>query len=269
MKKVFIVIALIVSLKVNAQEIHRNQWALQPKVSTSSAPLWGILSLAENSLLYGFGIMDMDSERYAEFWANNSWYIPEFSFSYTNYSISSDDGAKVSQPIWWRQLFLWGDYSHTFKFSAGFELGWKSLVSPFGAYLGVDWEYLQLDIENSAEAGKHRSQAVVPSAGLRFRLWGSSFEREVKPAIEIGGSYVYHFKYYGPNDYGLDALKNGFRGKVALGVEFPSTHTAILLEYEHEFFKHFNQEYEIGGLRPFESYKNTFGEFSLRISRSF
>lgn len=269
MKKAFLVLSILTSLNVNAQKIHRNQWGLQPKFTTSSAPLWGYLSLAENALLIASGIDDMDTDEYSEFWAKNSWYIPEFVFSYTNYSMSSDDGAKVSQPYWWRQIVLWGDYSHTFKFSAGYELSWKSLVSPFGAYIGIDWEYLQLDIDNSAEEGKHRSQAVVPSAGLRFRLWGGSFEKGIKPALEIGGSYVYNFKYHGPNDYDLDALNNGLRGKISLGAEFPRAHTAILVEYKHEFFKHFNEDYEHNGTKPFENYKNTFGEISLRLSRSF
>lgn len=269
MKKVFIALALIASLSANAQKIHRNQWGLQPRVGISSFALWGILFNVESNLLDAAGVSEMDADDYSEFWARNSWYIPEIDFSYPIFSVSSKDGASLSRPYWWRDFLLWGDYSHTFKVSAGYELSWKSLTSPFGAFLGVDWEYSQIDLKDCSEAGKHRSQAVVPSAGLRFRLWGGSFERGIKPALEIGGSYVYHFKYHGPNDYDLEALNNGFRGKVALGVDFPKSHTAFLIEYEHEFFKYFNQDYETGGVKPFEGYKNTFGEVSLRISRSF
>ena len=172
-------------------------------------------------------------------------------------------------PFVWRELLWWGDYSHTFRFSAGYELGWKSLVSPFGAFVGVNWEYSQIVLKNCAESGKHHSQAIVPSVGIRFRLWGGSFEREWKPALEIGGAYVCNFKYHGPGGYKLGGLNNGFRGKAALGVEFPNTHDAFLIEYSHNFFNYFNKDYEVDGTRPFEGYKNTFGEIALRYSHSF
>ena len=270
MKKIIFLFALITSLYANAQKIHRNQWGLQPQIRTSSAPLWGLLNGIENSILiFAVDMPNMDVKKYSEFWSKNSWYIPEIDFSYQIYSLSSDDGGKVSMPYWWRQIFLWGDYSHSFKFSAGYELSWKSLVSPFGAYLGVDWEYSQIDLKECSEAGMHRSQAIVPSAGLRFRLWGGNFEKQIKPALEVGCSYIYNFKYHNPNDYDLDALNNGLRGKVAIGAEFPYSHTTFLLEYKHNFYNHFNQQYEHLGMKPFESYTNTFGEISLRISRSF
>lgn len=269
MKKLLITMALLASLNASAQKLHRNQWGLQPRVGTSSLVMWGILNQIEGSLLTAFGVDDMGASEYSKFWGKNSWYIPEFRYSILTYSLSSDDGAKISRPYWWREVFLWGDYSHTFKFSAGYELSWKSLTSPLGAFLGADWEYSQIDIKNSEESGRHRSQAIVPSAGLRFRLWGGSFDREFKPSLEIGGSYVYNFKYHGPNDYDLDALNNGFRGKVAIGVEMPYEHTTLLLGYERNFFNHFNSDYETNGVKPFENYKNTFGEITLRISHSF
>lgn len=269
MKKSFIILFLLTFLNVNAQKIHRNQWGFQPQIRTSSLPLAGILNQIESSLLYAGGVNDMNAEEYSEFWSHCSWFIPEIDVSFQLYSLSSDDGAKISWPLWWRQLFLWGDYSHTFKFSAGYEFTWKSLISPFGAYLGVNWEYSQIALKNCAEDGKHRSQAIVPSAGLRFRLWGNSFERRIKPALEIGGSYVFNFKYHGPNDYDLDALNNGFRGKVALGVEFPYSHTTFLLEYQRDLFKYFDKDFEFNGVKPFDGYKNNFSEISLRISRSF
>lgn len=269
MKKLFITLALLASLNANAQKLYRNQWGLQPRVGTSSLPMWGILNHVEGALLRLTGVDDMGASEYSRFWGRNSWYIPEIRYSFLTYSLSTNDGGKISRPYWWREIFLWGDYSHTFKFSAGYEFSWKSLTSPFGAFLGVDWEYSQIVLKNCAEEGTHRSQAVVPSAGLRFRLWGGNFSRSIKPALEIGGSYVYNFKYYGPNDYELEALNNGLRGKIALGVEFPNEHTTFLLGYERNFFKHFNSDYDYNGIKPFEGYKNSFGEITLRISHSF
>lgn len=269
MKKSLYIFILLASLNADAQKIHRTQWGVQPKIGVSSFALSGILNKIESSILDAAEVTDMDADEYSEFWAKNSWYIPEIAFSFPIYSISSTDGAKLSRPYWWREIFLWGDYSHTFKFSAGYEFSLKSLVSPWGAFLGVDWEYSQIALKNCSEAGNHRSQAIVPSAGLRFRLWGGRFDKNIKPALEIGTSYVYNFKYHGPNDYDLDALNNGFRGKVALGIESPISHTAILVEYEHEFYKHFNPNYEYNNVKPFEGYKNTFGEISLKISHSF
>lgn len=268
MKKVLVILALMATVNVNAQTIHRNQWGLQPRIGISSVALSGTLYNIESSLLDIAGVSGMNPDAYSEFWAKNSWYIPEIDFVYPVYSLSSVDGAKLSKPYWWREM-LYGDYSHTFKVSAGYELSWKSLTSPLGACIGVDWEYSQIALKECAQEGKHRSQAVVPSAGLRFRLWGGSFEKRIKPTIELGGSYVYNFKYHGPNDYDLDALNNGVRGKVALGVDFPVTHTTVLIDYEHDFFKYFNQDYEVNGIKPFEGYKNSFGELSVRISRSF
>lgn len=270
MKKIAMLFVLFCALSANAQEIHRNQWTVQPHVKSNAWVVSGVAINIRDLLLAGFaGTTSMTQAEYVEFMQRNSWYIPEFEFGHPFYSVSSPDGAKIGHAPWWREL-LWGDYSHTFDFSAGYELAWKSMVSPFGAYVGVDWEYQQLEIKNSAEAGKHRSQAIVPSAGLRFRLWGGSFEKKCRPALELGAAYVYHFKYNNPNDYDLDALNNGMRGKIALGLEFPTSHSAIVLQYEHDFFDLFNGDYvSDNGNKPFEDYKNTFGQLTLKWSRTF
>lgn len=268
MKKWIITVLLTASLIANSQEIHRNQWSVQPKIGTSSIALWGIANTIEDAILGQVGIYKMSIDQYSEFWSRNSWYIPEFVISQGVYSISSADGAKIEKPYWWREILI-GDYSHTFKFSAGYELGWKSLTTPFGVYLGVNWEFFQLALRDCAENGKHRSQAIVPSAGIRFRLWSAVYEKSINPAIEIGGAYIYNFKYHGPNGYGIDAINNGLRGKVAAGVDFPNEHTAIFLEYSHNFFNHFNKDFEVNGSKPFADYKNTFGDLSIRLSHSF
>lgn len=268
MRKFLFFIALFISISANSQKIHRSQWGLQPRVGSSSLGIASILNKIENSVLSEIEIEEMDADEYSEFWARNSWYIPEIRWMVPIYSLSAPDGTKLSRPYWWREL-LWGDYSHTYRFTAGYELSWKSLISPFGAYLDIDWEYNHLVLKKSSEGGSHISQAIVPGLGLRFRLWGGSFEKEVKPALELGGSYVYNYKYRSPSSYDKDALNNGFRGKIGVGVELPYAHTAILLEYEHEFFDHFNKDYEIDGVKPFSGYKNTFGEISLKVSSSF
>lgn len=270
MKKIAMLFVFICTLNANAQQIHRNQWTVQPHVKSNAWIASGFAINVRDWLLAGVaGTTRMTETEYVEFIQRNSWYIPEFEFGHPIYSISSADGAKLGQPLWWREL-LWGDYSHTFDFSAGYEFAWKSLISPFGAYIGVDWEYQQLEIKNSAEAGMHRSQAVVPSAGLRLRMWGGNFEKTWKPVMEIGAAYVHHFKYNNPNDYGLDALNNGMRGKIAIGIEYPDSHSALVLQYEHDFFDLFNNDYvDANGVKPFAEYKNTFGLLTAKWSRTF
>ena len=60
------------------------------------------------------------------------------------------------------------------------------------------------------------------------------------------------------------------RGKIALGLEFPTSHSAIVLQYEHDFFDLFNGDYvSDNGNKPFEDYKNTFGQLTLKWSRTF
>lgn len=98
MKKVFIALALIASLSANAQKIHRNQWGLQPRVGISSFALWGILFNVESNLLDAAGVSEMDADDYSEFWARNSWYIPEIDFSYPINYISQTCRCKLSTP---------------------------------------------------------------------------------------------------------------------------------------------------------------------------
>ena len=261
--KYFITIAVMLcTLSVNAQEIKRNQWTVQPHVKTSAYFIQGAATFLRDKLMEGTN--DMSTSEYADFITKNSWYIPEFELGAPFYSVSSADGAKLVKPVAWRQA-LWGDYSHTFDFSAGYEVAWKSLVSPFGAYISIDWEYQQFAIENSAEAGKYRTQMVVPSAGLRYRLWGGNFEKKWRPGIEIGAAYVHHFKYNNPHNYDLDAINNGIRGKIALGFEFPYLHSAIILQYEHDFFNLFNQDYiDDNGAKPFADFKSSFGQLNFK-----
>lgn len=270
MKKALIVISLLITLGANAQTIHRSQWSLQPKVRSSSLSLMVLANRLETTVLYLGEVDEMDSDEYADFVRKCSWFLPEFTWTWSINSISSPDGAKIAKPFWWREL-LWGDYSHTFNFSAGYELAWKHLISPFGAYAGVNWEYSHYSLKNCAEAGDHISQAIVPGAGLRFRLWGGSFEKQIKPALEIGGAYVCNFKYHGPHNYSKDALNNGFRGHVSLGVELPSIRTTFLIEYQHDFFDKFDTGYTVKetGEQPFKGYSTTHGEVALRGSFSF
>lgn len=269
--KYFVTIAVMLcTLSANAQEIKRNQWTVQPHVKTNTYFVQGAATILREVLMAGIaGTYKMSTSEYTDFITRNSWYIPEFELGVPYYSVSSADGAKLAKPLTWRQA-LWGDYSHTFDFSAGYEVAWKSLVSPFGAYISIDWEYQQLAIENSAEAGKHRTQMVVPSVGLRYRLWGGNFEKKRRPGIEIGAAYVHHFKYNNPHNYDLDAINNGIRGKIALGLEYPSIHSSIIVQYEHDFFNTFNQDYiDDNGAKPFADFKSSFGQLIVKYSRTF
>lgn len=268
MKKLIIAISLLVSTGLSAQTIHRSQWTVQPKVSTTSYLASGVLQCIEQELIY-MATEGMDDNQIVEFWEKNGFYIPEVYWTFPLQHLSAPDGAKVSHPFWWRELLL-GDFSHSFKFNAGYELSWKSLVSPFGAFVGVEWEYNHLRLKNGNEAGAHYSQAIVPNAGLRFRIWGGNFERPIKPSIEISGSYVYHFNYHNDHHYDKDALNNGFRGRIGAGVNFNNRMT-ILLQYEQDFFNYFNKDYtpDDGATHPFDGYKTHFGSISLRFSHSF
>ena len=268
MKKVLLFFCMSISIMCNGQEIKRNQWTIQPKVTTSSLALAGILSTLENSAVL-LSTEGKNANEYVDFLQSYSFCLPEITWAFPLSSISSDDGAKINKPYWWRELFLWGDYSHTFNFRAGLAFSWKSVVSPFGAYIGADWEYEHLVLSGGSESGGHYSQAIIPNAGLQIRFFGGDFSQDYKPALEIGGSYVHHFKYHNPNDYDLDALNNGFRGKVAAGVNIGERVT-FLLQYEHEFYDHFNKDFTPDGVTyPFKDYKTYFGSLSLRTSYTF
>ena len=251
MKKFLLVVALFVSLHGYSYTNKSSEWYFHPRVSTSSFALFGVVSGLE--------------EAFVKDWDGSTWFVPQVDFTFPIYSISSDDGAKIVKPYWWRDIFLWGDYSHTFKFAAGAQLGWTSEDSPVGFFVGADWEYLQLCLEECAEAGMHRSQAVAPYGGLRIKLGDP--ENYCYPVVEVGATYVYNFKYHNPHDYDLKALNNGVRGHASIGLGVGSS--AIMLEYEHEFFKHFYTDHSENGFKPFESYKNTFGQISLRYTTTF
>ena len=266
MKKVLLVIFSLVTLTCQGQTIRRSQWTVRPVVKTNLFFVSKIANLAEEFALLPF--MDgTNANMNVEFLQKNSWFIPEIRSTVPLSHVGSPDGASISRPLWWREFFLWGDYSHTYKFSAGYELYWKSMVSPWGIFAGAEWEYNHLRLKGGNEAGAHYSQAIVPYAGIRVRIGGGTPGRTWMPAFEVSGAYVNNFKYHSEHGYSKDALNNGLRGSFGAGVNI-SEFSNIMIRYEHDFFDHFDKDFtpDEGETYPFEDYNTRFGNLSLTMS---
>jgi hypothetical protein len=201
MKKIIILLAAIIAVGTctftSAQTIHRSQWGGQPRLRTNSLFISGVLTMIENSVLSVAGAEEMNEDEYAEFYKKYSWFVPEVSTSYhiPGYKFTApNEKVTLHAPYWWREIFLWGDYSHDLDISAGYELNWKSLTTPFGAYIAADYEFRQLHMRiNDGEAHRIKSQAIIPSAGIRLHF--GSFEHLVRPLLSVGAGYVYNLKY--------------------------------------------------------------------------
>ena len=264
MKKYLILAFLSVALCCQGQGIKRGHWSLTPVMKSSlfgPTVIFGLLNNLCNpgeTLMYDTGNMQI---RYPL----RNWHKPRIRYMLPLNSVGSPDGASISRPFWWRNLLL-GDYSHTFKISAGYEVAWKSTVSPWNVFGGAEWEYNHLRLDGGDEAGAHYSQAVIPYAGIRYRIGGGKLQKAWMPTFELTGAYVNNFKYHSEHHYDKSALGNGFRGSIGAGVYFTEMFYAII-RYEHDFFDHFNKNFtpDNGATRPFENYNTRFGGLSLSI----
>ena len=270
MKKTLLILLLFVSIVCQGQDINRSHWSVVPVVKSTS--LGGTMLLSYLNTLAHMGGKHLeyhsseDGETVDISVPIKCWHNPRFRYLFPISSVSSPDGAEISRRFLWRDL-LWGDYSHTFKFSAGYEVAWKSMVSPWGIFAGAEWEYHHLRLKNGNEAGAHYSQAIVPYLGVRYRVGGGTVGKKWMPNFELTGAYVNNFKYHCEHHYDKSALGNGFRGTIGVGINFTEFYT-FTARYEHDFFDHFDKEFtpDGGATHPFEGYDTNFGSLSFSLT---
>ena len=273
MKKYLIFVFLFVALCCQGQRIDRSHWTVTPIIKSTS--FGGTMLLGYFNYLIHMGSANFihysnSGDGYSEEinYPIHNWHFPKIRYMFPLTHVSSPDGASISRPFWWRNL-LWGVYSHTFKFSAGYEVSWKSMVSPWGIFAGAEWEYHHLRLTGGNEVGAHYSQAIVPYAGIRYRIGGGDIEKNKKwmPNFEFTGAYVKNFKYHSEHHYDKSALGNGFRGTIGVGFNFKEFYS-INLRYEHDFFDHFDQDFtpDDGTTYPFEGYKTRFGDLYITVA---
>ena len=147
--------------------------------------------------------------------------------------------------------------------SVGYELSWSGRRIPVGLFVGVDYEYRQVNIADFdlPLCGRHVISSVIPSAGLRYRILGTQFESEHNWDIYLEGTVanVRNIKYKNAlNIYSVDATESGMRyavgfGAVAFNGVFPPV--CFFIRYSWDDFNFFNAEYVApDGSKPFDGF---------------
>lgn len=190
------------------------------------------------------------------------FHIPAWSMS------QGGNDLPLASPRWWG--FLAADLKHDYNFSYGYEISWVSKVVPVGAYIGIDYEWRQVCLEEGLLAGRHQTQAILPSAGIRVHLLGIGFERSHNwnIVLEGGASFNYATKYTSFFDWGRSAVNNGFRSR--LGIAFSTQRFgAYYVRWEHDMYDFFNQNFSMpDGSKPFEGIRNDFNHVVFGWAKS-
>ncbi len=199
----------------------------------------------------------------------NNWYNMDFPLmihvpSYQMYD-ANDNILKMGSSQWWKNWF-W-NWNYNFDIAPCYEITWSPLAIPqINLIAGIGYEFKQLYFQDEFLEGRHMTHALIPSAALRFYLFNPSKNKNFNISIEGGATYVYHFKYTNPQNYVLEALNDGIRGRFRLMMGNPNA-LMLSIRYEYDFYNFFNQEYSHdGGLAfPFAGIKNTFGGLNIQF----
>ena len=127
---------------------------------------------------------------------------------------------------------------------------------------------LDLDYRNKGckiNGDKYAGHMVSPSLALMLRF--GDFQSHVRPIIELGGGYDYVFGYNGAKNADKKALNSGLFAKASLGLSIPSWHSILTVQYQHDFYQFFDQEYRNAeGQMPFNGYKRRNAYFMVKLS---
>ncbi|MBP3762551.1 MAG: hypothetical protein J6I49_01575 [Bacteroidales bacterium] len=246
MKSKSIVIAAVLALMAISNpaqaQIKKNVWQGHINIRGNSLLPW----ISGNVLAF-VGVQNPFYKRWIHV-------IPEYDFHIPNWSISLDgEKLQLNGPYWWRCL-LTGDFRHDYNFSLGYSVYWRSLQIPFDAQLGLNYEWRGVSIANGSLAGLHKTEALVPTVGLTWRILGTAIEREDNMNILFGvtASYVSPTNYNDPLYLGSNAVNGGARFGISLGYEgvmgdydiFSDysgiSKLRITLRYEWDTFDYFN-----------------------------
>lgn len=189
----------------------------------------------------------------------------DFALFRGHYISMKDNGEpvsfKASNPYGFTSYDLFNDLE------CGLKVGWRGLESLLGIYAtgGYAINQYKLRFLGEHEYNKHKLQSW--RAGLILNLSAYSFflddlDWDFAPFAEIGTTYVYNFKYKGPNNNDIDQINNGLRMNYALGTYIEDFGT-LLVKFEMAHYDMFNKDYTPDGgfWYPYANYKNT--DFSI------
>lgn len=269
MKRVLFFILLLFTLAMLSP--HANGQQLRRSVFHGSPKMRGDLSAVAYTVLYYVRLRsDIDDYNVLDYNENIEraiknpvmrWLKPstEIDFHIPGWSMSQfDEDIPLAAPDWWS--IFYPDMVHDYNFSIGYEFSWKSLLMPFGAYFGLDFEWRQLCIDKGTLTGKHRVRAFLPSAGVRLYLLGNRFEREHSWNIvaDCGGSYNIPVWYSNFFNWSIDALGRGFRSRLGIGVS-TLDYGCLYIRWEKDLYNFFNTDFCLpDGRHPFENQSNLF-----------
>lgn len=138
------------------------------------------------------------------------------------------------------------DPVNQYTYYIGYFFNWRSVFSRFGLFFGADYEWKNFDIHYPyPNVSNNKIHSIVPTFGLRYRLICPMKEIEGFPfnvVFEGGLSYVVNIIYDNYDDYGLDALNNGFRPMLGVAIttnRFGSIH----LRWTKDLYNIFNNDY--------------------------
>ena len=163
------------------------------------------------------------------------------------------------------------------SYSIGYRAGYMPELSPIGFSFGLDYEKRSLNIKLPGESkySPYTKHMIVPSVTVNYVLGDvtSNFSNFI---VGAGASYDYTFKAHRKLD-SKDAVNNGFNLITQLGYKFNDDKAEIFdyggfitvwLRYEHTLYNFFNEDYTVGGIKPYEGWKSKLGYISLTINRT-
>ena len=153
----------------------------------------------------------------------------------------------------------------------GIKVGWLGSVSPIGAYVYGAYGINQYKLRflGEREYNKHKLQSLRAGLGIRISpLYFLMDEYDWCPIFEVGTTYVYNFKYKGPNGGDIDQINNGIRTSYAAGVQFNDGASSVMVCFDMAHYDIFNRNYTPDGgfWFPYANLRTKDMNFSLRMT---
>lgn len=233
--------------------VKTNSWLIG-HVGSNIASVWDNL----NSVLLK---NDISSSKWLWIDVQQGFHVPGYRMHDANGNV-----MELGSEKWWKNFF-W-NWNYDFEVAPSYEIGWTPKNAAWLSLIaGAGYEYKQLYFQDSFLEGHHRTHSVIPVAALRIKVLDiykvlDIDDDEFPIYIEVGASYVYNFKYTNPQDYSLEALNNGIRGRFRLNTP------VISIAYEHDFYNYFNYGFSPDGgvTHPLDGIKNNFGSMCIQVS---
>lgn len=194
-------------------------------------------------------------------------FVP-FNLHYMSFKDNGENvDYKMGNPYGFTSYDLFNDVE------AGVKIGWQGAESPVGAYLYGAYSINQhkLRFLGEHDYSKHKIQSWKAGIGVRISpLRFLMNEYDWCPIIELGTTYVYNFKYKGPNGSDIDQLNNGMRMSYAVGAQFDEGDQSVMICLDMAHYNLFNKNYTPDGgfWFPYANFKNKDFYFSVRYSIS-